>query len=276
MKKIKLFFIFAFVALFSLFFSTKLVATPPQINNTTKNDIAFENSLVNLKDDLTKENLISMPTTSTVKKTTTENSLNLKEIFSSSPLIYTILSVMSVASCIILFYTLLTFRPKDLMSKQTIKHLKNLLLNEQYEEALLYCKDNKTLLASMISSGINSRKHGAQYMIETIKAEGSRSVSGFWQRITLLNDITLIAPMLGLLGTVIGMFYAFYDINRSIDTLSSLFDGLGIAVGTTVAGLIVAILATCFYTILKFKMMKALSKVEKQAIYLGNLIKTRD
>ena len=183
---------------------------------------------------------------------------------------------MSLASCVILFYTLLTFRPKDLMSKSTIEDLKDFLRAGKYEEAQTYCDTKKNLLSTMISSGISARKHGAQYVIETIKAEGSRSVAGFWQRISLLGDIIVIAPMLGLLGTVIGMFYAFYDINRSIDTLSSLFDGLGIAVGTTVAGLVVAILATSFYTILKFKMIKSLGKVEKEAIYLGNLITIKD
>ena len=50
---------------------------------------------------------------------------------------------------------------------------------------------------------------------------------------------------------------------------------LGIAVGTTVAGLIVAILSMIFYASLKFKMVKALNLVENEAVALGNLIKTR-
>ena len=64
-------------------------------------------------------------------------------------------------------------------------------------------------------------------MIEAMKSEGKRASVHFWQRIGLLNDIAIIAPMIGLLGTVLGMFYAFYDINRSIESISTLFDGLG-------------------------------------------------
>ena len=273
MKKLKTLFIFALTASFSVIFTPNLFAEPSLPPMETDKEISLGDSLVNLKESLVKENLIN---TASVIKQKKESSLNLKEVFYASPLIYSILFIMSLASCIILFYTMLTFRHKDLISKSTIEDLKDYLSNEKYEEAIQYCKNKKNLLSSMIASGINARKHGAQYMIDTIKAEGTRSVADFWQRISLLSDIVVIAPMLGLLGTVIGMFYAFYDINRSIDTLSSLFDGLGIAVGTTVAGLIVAILATCFYSILKFKMIKALGKVENEAVALGNLIKTKD
>ena len=124
----------------------------------------------------------------------------------------------------------------------------------------------------MIASGINSRHYGTQLMFDSMKSEGKRATISIWQKLSILNDVVLIAPMLGLLGTVIGMFYGFYNINRSMDSIASLFDGLGIAVGTTVAGLIVAILAMIFYTTLKYRLTKILSLVENEAYDIGNLI----
>jgi biopolymer transport protein ExbB len=106
-----------------------------------------------------------------------------------------------------------------------------------------------------------------------MKSEGKRAGAAFWQRLSLLNDIVVIAPMLGLLGTVIGMFYAFYDVNRSVESINALFDGLGIAVGTTVMGLIVAILAMMFHTTLKYRVVSALSLVENEALTLSALIR---
>ena len=85
---------------------------------------------------------------------------------------------------------------------------------------------------------------------------------GSWQKLSLLSDIALLAPLIGLLGTVLGMFYAFYDVNRSIESLASLFDGLGVSVGTTVAGLLVALSAMILQTILKHKLISGSSKVE--------------
>ncbi len=212
----------------------------------------------------------------TMLKPIKSTSLNLQEIFMASPIIYSVLIIMSIASFTILLFTIFTFRQKDLLSSKTTDDLKDYILRENYEEALSYCEGTKNLLATMIASGICTRHHGAQYMIDTIKSEGKRATSSFWYKISLLNDIAIIAPMLGLLGTVMGMFYAFYDINRSIDSLSALFDGLGIAVGTTVAGLVVAIISMIFYATLKFKMIKALNTVENEAIALGNLIKTKE
>ena len=68
------------------------------------------------------------------------------------------------------------------------------------------------------------------------------------------------------------MFYAFYDVNRSVESINALFDGLGIAVGTTVVGLIVAILAMLFATTLKYRLVRSLSLVENEALALSTWI----
>ena len=200
--------------------------------------------------------------------------IDLKEVFSASPVIYSILFCMSVTALVILFYNSLNFRPKHLMNQKHIDHLKKHLYQEKYQEVLIHCEKNNNLLASMLSAGVEARKHGPQYMIDSMKDEGRRVTAEFWQKLSLLNDIAVIAPMLGLSGTVIGMFYAFYDINRSIDSIAALFDGLGIAVGTTVVGLIVSILAMIFHTTLKYRMTRSLHFVESEAASLANLIKS--
>ena len=109
-------------------------------------------------------------------------------------------------------------------------------------------------------------------MLELMKAEGKRASHKLWQRISLLNDVAIIAPMLGLLGTVLGMFYAFYDLNRSMESISALFDGLGISVGTTVGGLIVALIALFFHAMSKHRLMKQLILIESEANTMAHLI----
>lgn len=203
-------------------------------------------------------------------------SLNLKEVFSASPIIYSILLFLSISSVCIWLYSLISFRRNEMAPKKMIDELHTYLSSNYYDEALSFCNKKKNILSCMISSGINNRKHGHQLMLDTMKAEGKRASYSYWQRINLLNDIVLVAPMLGLLGTVLGMFYAFYDINRSVDTVASLFDGLGIAVGTTVAGLVVAIIAMLFSTTLKYRLIKTLNVVEKEAITLSNYIEKQN
>ncbi len=221
------------------------------------------------------------PKNDAFSKTSTSQSqstqlVDLKKVFTSAPIIYSILSLLSVASMVIWLYSLTTVRSKDILPEEFLQELKIQLRNGQFIEAEALCQAQPKLLSMIVSAGLSTRKLGAQVMIDSMKSEGKRAATSFWQRLSLLNDIVIIAPMLGLLGTVIGMFYAFYDINRSTESINALFDGLGIAVGTTVAGLIVAIIAMIFYTTLKYRIVKILAEVENEALVLSTMIDSRE
>lgn len=199
--------------------------------------------------------------------------INLKEVFSASPIIYSMMLALSMSAVTLWLYVLFSLRGKDLLSKEVIKVVRAQLANKNFKDAFVYCKNNKSLLATMIAAAITARKHGPQYMVEKMEEEGRLATAHFWQKINVLSDIAVISPMLGLLGTVLGIFYAFYDINRaSADNLLSLFDGLGIAIGTTVGGILISIMAMIFCTTLKYRLTKLLNLVEKEALILESLI----
>lgn len=201
--------------------------------------------------------------------------LDLKEVFNASPLIYTILGALSLFAFVVWLYSLLTVRQSLIVPTRFIKHVRSLLVEKRYDAALTNCQKARHFTGSVLACGIMARGHGHQVMVEAMQTEGKRCGVSLWQRLSLLNDVVMIAPMLGLLGTVLGLFYAFYDVNRSADTLASIFDGLGIAVGTTVAGLIVAILAMIFYATLKFRVVQLLNTLENETLALGNLIESQ-
>jgi biopolymer transport protein ExbB len=198
--------------------------------------------------------------------------IDLNQVFSGSPVIYSVLFLLSIASLGIGLYTWINLRTPQLSPKQEVGQLREKLSQEQYDEALALCKEKSSLLLQMVATGIATRSHGKTTMLDMMHAEGKRVSSTFWQKLALLNDIAIIAPMLGLLGTVLGMFYAFYDLNRSMESISALFDGLGISVGTTVCGLVVAIIALIFYSLTKYRLVKQLAYVENEAQSLANLI----
>lgn len=200
--------------------------------------------------------------------------IDFKKVFIQSPLIYGFLSFMSISSLAIWLYSLATVRSKEIIPSAFRSEIKALLEAKNYEEAKQLCASKPGLLASLIQVGLITRNLGAQVMIDSMKSEGKRIATPLWQRLSLLNDVAMVAPMLGLLGTVIGMFYAFYDVNRTVESINTLFDGLGIAVGTTVAGLIVALLAMLFATTLKYRLIKTLSHLENESLTLSALIQT--
>ncbi|MBI3236361.1 MAG: MotA/TolQ/ExbB proton channel family protein [Chlamydiales bacterium] len=201
--------------------------------------------------------------------------VNLEQAFQGSPIIYSVLLGMSALAFCIWLYSILSMQRSVRIPSTFIKNVKNKLSSNHFDDALALCTHYENLIGKMVASGIQSRRHGLPIMIESMKAEGKRASVHFWQRISLLNDIAVLAPMLGLLGTVLGMFYAFYDVNRSIESVSTLFDGLGVSVGTTVAGLLVAILALILHSIAKYRLVRALATVENEAQSLATLIDDR-
>jgi biopolymer transport protein ExbB len=198
--------------------------------------------------------------------------IDFHQVFAGSPIIYSVLITLSMLALFIWLYSLIHLRLLGDLPEAVMKNLRSKLTSNQYEDALTLCLQNESLFCKMLASGIAHRKHGLQLMLETMRTEGKRASAKFWQRIALLNDIAIIAPMLGLLGTVLGMFYAFYDVNRSVESVSALFDGLGISVGTTVAGLLVAIIAMIFYSLARYRLVRRLALVENEVHQFSVLI----
>lgn len=194
------------------------------------------------------------------------------EVFQSCPIIYSLLILMSIIAVSIWLYSMIKLRLAEMMPKEFINQIRELFIEKRYDAALAACRQENNYTADIVTAGLNVRKHGAQVMLEAMGAEGRRSGLSLWQRISLLNEISVVAPMLGLLGTVVGLFFAFYDSSRSAESIASIFDGLGIAVGTTVVGLVVSILAMILYTTLKFRVVNILNAIETETTALVTLI----
>lgn len=204
--------------------------------------------------------------------TSASHALDLFQLFQDAPIVYSILVALSIGSFFVLFYSLYTIRASELTPKNFIHEIKKQLAHRNFDAAMSYCLHHPNMYAKIVATGISTRKHGHQVVVEAMQTEGKRCGTSLWGRISILSDIAMIAPMLGLLGTVLGLFYAFYDVNRSQQTIISIFDGLGIAIGTTVAGLIVAIMAMFFYTLLKYRLVRILHSLENETLSLTPLI----
>lgn len=194
--------------------------------------------------------------------------ISLSQAFGASPLIYGALLLLSLSAITIWLYSMSRLKYQSTVSASFKAEIQSKLQERRFQEALSLCQGKQSLLTQIIASALVSHKYGYPFMQENMKTEGKRATVSFWQRLGLLQDIAVIAPMLGLLGTVLGMFYAFYDLNRSFESVANLFDGFGIAVGTTVAGIIVAILAMVLHSIAKFRLVQCLSRVENEATSL--------
>lgn len=218
---------------------------------------------------LSSDQVLATDTTTMLVNTLPEEKsvfrIDIKHAFYGSPIIYSILACMSLFSFSIWAYSMFCLRKEMKAPASLLTEVKNKLIVNHYDDALRLLESKPYVVNKMLSSLIEMRKFGMTTMLEGMRTEGKRATVNYWQKLGLLSDIAIMAPMFGLLGTVLGMFYAFYDINRSIESITTLFDGLGISVGTTVAGLIVALFAMMFHSLAKFRLIKALAQVENEA-----------
>ncbi len=136
-----------------------------------------------------------------------------------------------------------------------MNNIRDFVHEGKIESAKALCKGNDTPLARMIEKGISRIGKPLNDIATAIENTGKLEIQRLEKRVSLLATIAGVAPMLGFLGTVVGMVIAFHSMsadpnNLNISTLSS---GIYTAMITTVAGLIVGILANIFYNLLLSK-----------------------
>jgi biopolymer transport protein ExbB len=113
---------------------------------------------------------------------------------------------------------------------------------------------------------------------EVAEAEGSRQAGLLSSRITYLADIGSIAPMVGLLGTVLGMIKSFLNIAEgdvSGVRQMELAEGVSEALITTAAGLMIGIPALVFYSLFRGRVQKYIAELEAAATHLMALLHTQ-
>lgn len=198
--------------------------------------------------------------------------IDIKKVFVSAPLIYSLLGLLSVTALAVWIYTLVTWRARLTIPAEFLTKVREKIDQGDLSGALKDCQTHESAIATIISSGLKMHKQGGQAIFQATEAEGKRLGLYLWQKVSLLNDIAVTAPMLGLLGTVMGIFYSFYDKNRSFESMITVFDGLGIAIGTTVIGLVVAILAMILHATLKLWATSLMSDMETSALEMAAAI----
>lgn len=148
-----------------------------------------------------------------------------------------------------------------------MNNIRDFMHNGRLDSALALCQNNNTPLARMIEKGLQRLGRPLGDINAAIENVGSLEVAKLEKNIPMLATVSGAAPMLGFLGTVTGMVRAFYDMsmagnNLDIQLLSS---GIYQAMITTVAGLIVGIIAYFCYNILVARVQKIVFKLQFRA-----------
>ena len=144
----------------------------------------------------------------------------------------------------------------------------------EIESALNLCRATATPEARLIEKGISRIGRPVNDVLVAIENTGNLEVAGLSRGLPWLATTAAGAPMIGFLGTVIGMVQAFFAIASagSSATIDSFASGIYAALVTTVAGLIVGIVAMFAYNYLVARVNKLMSRMEARTMDFMDLL----
>lgn len=142
--------------------------------------------------------------------------------------------------------------------------IRDCVLADNLRGAVTLCNEENTPMSRMLIKGIQHLQLPVSELRAVIESSANLEVSGMEKGLSTLATCAGMAPMIGFLGTVVGMIQAFYDMalagnNINITLLSR---GIYTAMVTTVAGLIVGILAYFAYNALTARIDKVVNNME--------------
>lgn len=147
------------------------------------------------------------------------------------------------------------------------------LTHESLEVAQEVCKNTRGPVASLFTQGLIRMPEGIDMVEKSIIAYGSVEMSKLEKGLVWISLFISLAPMLGFMGTVVGMIQAFDAIEAAGDISPSLVaGGIKVALITTVGGLIVAVILQIFYNYLVAKIDAIVTDMEDASIAFVDLL----
>ena len=190
---------------------------------------------------------------------------NIGALFLSSPVINSINLVLSVFALVLFLYFLLTVNARAMVPADFVDEVTKLVIRGKHEAASDLCRAHrKVFIATIVQRCVDNAGKGHSTIMEMLDTEGRRRADIVWNRISYLADVSNVAPMLGLLGTVMGMIEAFFGLQRESASIDAqmLSQGVARAMSTTMFGLLVGILAMVFYSVVKARVTRTLAEAE--------------
>jgi len=143
---------------------------------------------------------------------------------------------------IVIIIKFVTLTAKASKTKRILKDVDELLVQQRIREALELTRDTDSPAAKILYAGLERHEEGTDRVMKAIENQGLIEMSKLEKGLVVLATLTNVAPLLGFLGTVIGMIQAFQAIELAGEVEATLVaGGIKVALLTTAAGLVIAI-----------------------------------
>ena len=193
-----------------------------------------------------------------------ESGLTLWQLIVSGGAIMAVLGVLSVVALAMIITFFVTLNPRREASQNFIVRARALMREGDVGACELLCQQEEEMLPRILLAGLQVAGQDRHIIVEAMQSEGGRLAAALSQRVGYLSNIATLAPMLGILGTVLGMIRAFNSIafQPAVVKPIVLAGGVSMALVTTAAGLVVAIPIMAFYFYFRGMVQKVVAAAE--------------
>jgi biopolymer transport protein ExbB len=163
-----------------------------------------------------------------------------------------LIMVLSIVAGALILENFMNIKREKLAPPDLLDEIEALFDGENFQEAVELCEQEKNYLTNVIGAGLSKLGHAFETMQVSLREMQTEETVKLFQKIGWLSLISAIAPMMGLFGTVTGMFVTFGKIASAGGSVSpaTLASGIKMALITTILGLTVAIpVGICFYAL---------------------------
>ena len=211
------------------------------------------------------------PVLTEVVETATE--MNLWDMATKGGWIMIILALLSVICVYIVVERLMVIRKASKVDPVFMDRIRDYVKTDELKSAINYCRMTNSPVSNMIEKGLDRIDRPASEVQAALENAGNLEVAKIEQGLSVMATISSGAPMIGFLGTVLGMVKAFWEManagnNIDITLLSS---GIYEAMITTVGGLIVGIIAMFAYNYLVSRVNDVANVLEAQTLSFMDL-----
>lgn len=183
------------------------------------------------------------------------------------------LAFLAFAGLVIFVERYLTIRKASKTESNLMLHIKQYIHEGRLDNAITLCRNNSSPLARMLEKGLKRIGRPIKDIEAAIENNGKLEVSKLEKNIGILGIIAGIAPMLGFVGTIIGVITIFHDVSiKGAIEIGTISGGLYTKMITSATGLIIGIIAYVLYHILNMMVERIILRMETDAIEFIDLL----
>ena len=179
----------------------------------------------------------------------------------------------SMASIAIIAERFWSLRPNKVLPRHLVATVWNSVKNNTFQTSDIELLSKQSALGKILSAGLVNRNQPRERIKESIEERGREVVHELERFLDILGTIASISPLLGLLGTVVGMIVVFTAITtHGVGDPAALAGGISQAMVTTAAGLSVAIVSLIFYRYFRRRIDTIVVEMESEAIKMVDVL----